>query len=132
MEKSWIKSRNGLPVVVRQLREADGEVDVSTGGGDLTMPLDEWRALRFWDGPFPTTPNLPGRVTKVAVYQCTRFELDLGDVLLPRWRTREAVERDKVAIPGIKILEDTATQIDAALLDSEGKTALSFDPLQHD
>lgn len=53
MEISVIKQRNGFPVQVQQFREAAGAVDVSIDGSNLTMPLDEWRALPLWDGASP-------------------------------------------------------------------------------
>lgn len=50
-DKSLIKKRDGKKVVVRELRK--NEVDVSIGETFVTLPIDEWRALPFWDEELP-------------------------------------------------------------------------------
>ena len=50
-DKSWIKKHGRWPVVVQEFM-AD-KVVVTIDGTSQTLPIEEWRALPVWDGPFP-------------------------------------------------------------------------------
>ena len=62
----------------------------------------------------------------VTVYQASIHDLDKNaDHLSRRWWSREGFDRMQVIG---KLLEDTATEVDASVLDGDGVTAIDFNP----
>lgn len=65
-------------------------------------------------------------MSKVTIYQYILLNTVLNEPRKARrWGTREAIERLKGAA---EILDDTATEVDASVVDSVGFTNLDFDP----
>ena len=65
-------------------------------------------------------------MSKVTVYQYMALGTNLGEPRKARrWGTREAIEGLKGSA---EILGDTATDVDASVVDSMGFTRLDFDP----
>jgi hypothetical protein len=65
-------------------------------------------------------------MSKVTIYQYILLNTGLNEPRKARrWGTREAIEGLKGAA---EILEDTATEVDASVVDSVGFTNLDFDP----
>jgi hypothetical protein len=66
-----------------------------------------------------------GIMGKVTVYQYSTLDTNIIDSRIAnRWGTREAIERLKLA----DIIEDSAIQVDDAILNEGGFTPLDFDP----
>ena len=67
-------------------------------------------------------------MSKVTIYQFTVLDPSRAERLTSRrWGTREGIQSRK-DFAQIRILEDTAKEVDASAVDSMGFTKLDFDP----
>jgi hypothetical protein len=68
-------------------------------------------------------------MSKVTIYQFTVLDPDRAERRTSRrWGTREGIQSRK-DFAQIRILEDTAKEVDASAVDSMGFTKLDFEPL---
>jgi hypothetical protein len=64
-------------------------------------------------------------MSTVTVYHFKVYDVGSDQMQLSRrWATREAIERIRVGV----LIESTAVEVDASVINDEGMTELDFDP----